>query len=164
MENAQPPAAQLANGHAARAQWDDPDDTGRRGTYSRVIAGHRRADPLVTMHRRSPHEVTTRYLHAAERLRDDHEIGEGVSTGGRGPGGHVGPTDAMLDARARFRAARDGVGPELWRVLAPIALDGWTVSYWAAYHGWAEGKAAGLLIGALGRLHDHYNPSVHNRA
>lgn len=158
------PDVQIATGKAVRGEWDDPNDTGRRGTGVRMIVGYRRADTILMMHRRSPTEITIRHAQAAERLRDDYEIGEGVNTGGRAGGGEIGPTDAMLDARARFADARRHVGPTLWRVLAPIVLDGWSIKDWAAYHGWAEGKAAGMLIAALGCLYDHYNPAVANRA
>lgn len=158
-----PPAHQVATGQAVRDGWDDPDDRRTVGTRTvRQVYGYRRHDPIIAMHRQAPREVTEAHVRAVSRLRDDYEIGEGVSLG-KGTGGDVGPTDAMLDAKARFRDARDAMG-SAWAILGPIAMDGWSVRDWAAYHGYAAGKAAGMLIAALGRLHDHYNPVVSKKA
>jgi len=153
------PAAQVINGAVERAAWDDPDDTGRRGTYVRMVHGYRRSDPLITLHRRSPREVTQQHLQAAERLRDDYEISEGVNLG-KGSGGDAGPLDVQLDARTRYRTAVTAVGPSLCAVLLPVVLSAWTVKEWAEDRGMSETKAAGYLIAALDRLQDHYNPVV----
>ena len=99
------------------------------------------------------------HLHAVERLKDDFEIGEGVSLG-KGGGGDIGPLDAQLDARTRYRAAVRAVGPSLCGILLPVALSGWTVKQWAAARGMSENKAAGYMIAALDRLQDHYTPGV----
>lgn len=176
---------QVTRGYVETGAWDDPTDTGRRNsTNVRLVHGFRRADPLITLHRRSPHEVTERHLRAAERLRDDHEIGEGVRGVGRGAGGGVGPTDAQLDGLTRYREAVAAVGQSQCAILLPVVLAGWTVKRWVESKGPAtdsnsrvlydrrgqplpamtEQKAAGYLIAALDRLHEHYNPPVANRA
>lgn len=157
------PAAQLVNDAVMRAEWDDPNDTGRRGSYTRMVHGYRRSDPLITLHRRSPREVTDQHLRAAERLRDDYEISEGVNLG-KGSGGESGPLDVQLDARARYRAAVQAVGPRLSTVLLPVVLSSWTVKQWAEDRGMSETKAAGYLIAALDRLQDHFNPVVRKSA
>jgi len=153
------PVAQVTNGAVERAAWDDPDDTGRRGSYVRMVHGYRRSDPLITLHRRSPREVTQQHLQAAERLRDDYEIGEGINLG-KGSGGESGPLDVQIDARTRYRAAVQAVGPRLCTVLLPVVLSAWTVKQWAEDRGMSETKATGYLIAALDRLQDHYNPVV----
>ena len=153
------PAIQVANDAVVRDAWDDPNDTGRRGTYVRMVHGYRRSDPLVTLHRRSPREVTPQHLRAAERLRDDYEIGEGVNLG-KGGGGEAGPLDVQLDARTRYRSAVAAVGPSLCAILLPVVLSAWTVKQWAEDRGMSETKAAGYLIAALDRLRDHYDPVV----
>jgi len=153
------PAAQVVNGAVERATWDDPDDTGRRGSYVRMVHGYRRSDPLITLHRRSPREVTQQHLQAAERLRDDYEISEGVNLG-KGSGGEAGPMDVQIDARTRYRAAVAAVGPSLCAILLPVVLSAWTVKQWAEDRGMSETKASGYLIAALDRLQDHYNPVV----
>jgi len=155
----QVPAAQVANGAVERAAWDDPDDTGRRGSYVRMVHGYRRSDPLITLHRRSPREITQQHLQAAERLRDDYEIGEGVNLG-KGSGGETGPLDVQIDARTRYRAAVAAVGPSLCAILLPVVLSAWTVKQWAEDRGMSETKASGYLTAALDRLQDHYNPVV----
>ena len=183
-----PPDVQMDNETAVRAHWDDPTDTGRtenylrRGqAYVRQVHGYRRADPILALHRRNPEEVTKLHVQAAERLRDDMEIGAGISTGGKGGGGDVGPTDAMIDAAARFRAACDAVGRSMCTILLPVVLDGWTVKQWTEARpkrdrdgkvvvrngkpvpSLSEERASGYLLAALARLHDHYNPPVHRR-
>jgi len=153
------PTTQVVNGAVERAAWDDPDDTGRRGSYVRMVYGYRRSDPLITLHRRSPREVTPQHLQAAERLRDDYEIGEGVNLG-KGSGGEAGPMDVQIDARTRYRSAVAAVGPSLCAILLPVVLSAWTVKQWAEDRGMSETKASGYLIAALDRLQDHYNPVV----
>ena len=157
------PAVQFTNGSAVRAEWDDPNDTGRRGTYTRMVHGYRRSDPLITLHRRSPREFTDQHLRAAERLRDDYEISEGVSLE-KGQGGEAGPLDVQLDARARYRGAVQAVGPRLCTILLPVVLSSWTVKRWAEERDMSETKAAGYLIASLDRLQDHYNPVVRKSA
>jgi len=179
------PAAQLASDKAVRDHWDDPNDTGRveshlrRGkSYVRQVYGYRRADPVLALHRRSPDQVTARHVQAAERLRDDLEISQGINTGGKGGTRDVGPTEAMIDADTRFRDARASVGDNLWDILARVVLDGWSVKQWTAARpkrdgtgravmrsgkavpAMSEEKASGFLIAALARLDDHYNPRV----
>lgn len=159
-----PPAAQLANGTASRDAWDDPTDTGRAGSYVRLVRGYRRADTLVGMHKRSPAEVTRQHLQAVERLRDDHEISQGVNTGGRGSGGMtVGPTEAMIDAAARFRAALAAVDVDLHSILLPITLAGTTVKDTAKRRGIRPEAARAELLVALDQLRDHYLPPVYRR-
>ena len=153
------PATQLVNDVVMRAEWDDPNDTGRRGTYTRMVHGYRRSDPLITLHRRSPREYTDQHLRAAERLRDDYEISEGVSLE-KGQGGEAGPLDVQLDARARYRAAVQAVGPRLCTILLPVVLSSWTMKRWAEERDMSETKAAGYLIAALDRLHDFFNPVI----
>ena len=153
------PAIQLANDAVMRDAWDDPTDTGRRGTYVRMVHGYRRSDPLITLHRRSPREITVQHLRAAERLRDDHELGEGVNLG-VGAGGEAGPLDVQLSARSRYRAAVAAVGPSLCAILLPVVLSAWTVKQWSEERGMSETKAAGYLIAALDRLRDYYEPMV----
>jgi hypothetical protein len=173
---------QIATGAVVRDTWDDPADTGRQGTYVRIVSGYRRADPVLAMHRRNPGEITRGHVQAAERLRDDYEIAEGVNTGGRGSGGEVGPTEAMLDARRRFERAKAALGDTLASILLPVVLDGWTVKQWTEARplrdaagdlvlrngkpvpSLSEEKAGGFLIAALGRLRDHYTPLVRNPA
>lgn len=168
-EPSTPPAQQIANGHATRAEWDEPKETGRvenylRGgkSYVRQVQGFRRADPILALHRRSPNEFTRQHVQAAERLRDDHEIGQGVNLG-LGSGGGLGPADAQLDAMARYRAAVQALGPRLWAIVDPVVIHWQTVAWWAEKFGRSEHKAAGYLIAALDALHDHYNPPVKNR-
>ena len=130
-----PPAQQLVNGHASRAEWDDPDDTGRRNsTHARAVHGFRRADPILALHRRSPNEFTRQHVQACERLRDDHEIGQGVNLG-LGSGGGLGPADAQMDAMARYRAAVRALGPRLWAIVDPVVIHWHTVAWWAAKFG-----------------------------
>jgi hypothetical protein len=155
-----PPAAQLLNRHIARAEWDDPADTGRTGSYARVVYGFRRHDVLITLHRRSPLEFTRQHLQSVERLRDDHEIGEGVQGIGRGSGGQVGPTDARLDAVARYRAAVQAVGWEPWAVLRLVAIDNQTLGVVSVRLGLQRRPCRRRLIDALDRLTLHYNPVV----
>ena len=158
-----PVAEQIVHGLVEPAQWDDPDDTGRRGSYSAVVVGWRRADPILALHRRSPRDVTADHVRAVERLRDDYEIGEGARGVGRGAGGGIDPTEAQIDAAGRYRAAVSAVGPGLCDVLIPVALAGWTVHALAERRGISDHRAAGMLIGALIRLRDHYDPPVAGR-
>lgn len=169
-----PPAQQQANGHAVRAEWDEPNETGRvenylRGgkSYVRQVQGFRRADPLITLHKRDPKEITEHHLRAAERLRDDWEMGQGVMRRSGAGNGDVGIITAQMAAAQRYRSAVKAVGPRLFSVLELIVLHGWTVAQWAEKFGLSEHKAKGYLIAALDCLHDHYNPkigeSVHER-
>lgn len=156
-----PPSAQVAAGHVERAEWDDPDDTRTVGTRTvRQVHGFRRADPLITLHRRDPREITVQHLRAAERLRDDFEKSQGVMRGNGTGNGDMGIVNAQMAASARYRAAVRDIGPRLWTILRLIAIDGWTVAQWAEKFELSEHKAKGYLIAALDRLHDHYNPKV----
>lgn len=156
-----PPAQQQANGHAVRAEWDDPEDTGRRNsTHARAVHGFRRADPLITLHKRDPKEITEQHLRAAERLRDDWEMGQGVMRRSGAGNGDVGIITAQMAAAQRYRSAVKAVGPRLFSVLELIVLHGWTVAQWAEKFGLSEHKSKGYLIAAMDCLHDHYNPPV----
>ena len=158
-DTAAPPGAQLANAHAERAEWDDPEDTGRRGSYARQVHGFRRIDPLITLHRRDPREITEQHIRAAEKLRDDHEMSQGVMRRSGG-GGDMGIVNAQMAAAERYRAAVKAVGPRLWTILRLVVIDGWTVQRWAQKFVMSEHKAKGYLVAALDCLHDHYNPAT----
>lgn len=153
------PDVQIANGAAMRAEWDDPDDTRTVGSRTvRQVHGFRRADPLVSLHKRSPRDVTEQHLRAAERLRDDWEMSQGARRKSGTGNGDVGIITAQMMAATRYRAAVAAMGASLWSILRLIVLDGWTVRAWALKFGWKEHRAAGYLIAALDALHDHYNP------
>lgn len=156
-----PPSAQVAAGHVERAEWDDPDDTRTVGTRTvRQVHGFRRADPLITLHRRDPREITVQHLRAAERLRDDWEMGQGVMRRAGSGNGEVGIITAQMAAAQRYRAAVKAVGPRLFSVLELIVLHGWTVAQWANKFVLSEHKSKGYLVAALDCLHDHYNPKI----
>lgn len=160
LETIAPPSAQLATGHAERAEWDDPADTGRAGTGVRMVHGFRRADPLITLHKRDPREITIQHLRAAERLRDDWEMGQGVMRRAGSGNGEVGIITAQMAAAQRYRAAVKAVGPRLFSVLELIVLHEWTVAQWANKFVLSEHKSKGYLVAALDCLHDHYNPKI----
>jgi hypothetical protein len=156
-----PPRAQIATGHVERAEWDDPDDRRTVGTRTvRQVHGFRRADPLVTLHKRDPREITEQHLRAAERLRDDFERGQGVVRKSGAGNGDMGIITSQMAAAQRYREAVRAVGPRLWTILRLVAIDGWTVAQWAEKFGMSQHAAKGYLIAALDCLHDHYNPVV----
>jgi uncharacterized protein DUF6456 len=147
---------------AERAQWDDPDDRNIRSKTARQVIGHRRVDPLVTIHRREG-LVTESHLRAAVRYRDDYETGiegatppkdEGQSSAGPGAG-----MDARLDAMARFRQATQAVGQRLSRILVAIVLGLEDVTRYAASVRINRHIAMGYLIAALDRLAEFYEPA-----
>lgn len=155
------PDAQIATGHATRDQWDDPDDTRTVGSRTvRQVYGFRRADPLITLHRRSPHDFTVAHLRAAERLRDDYEMSEGARVRSGQGNGDMGIINAQMAAAARYRNAVQAVGPEPWAILRLVVLDGWVLLRWATAFRMAEKTARRRLIDALDLLHLHYNPPV----
>lgn len=164
MDTLAPPAAQIDTGHVERAEWDDPDDRRTAGSRTvRQVHGYRRADPLVTLHKRAPREITEQHLRAAERLRDDYERGQGVVRRSGTGNGDVGIITSQMAAAQRYRNAVQAVGPRLWAILRLVAIDGWTVARWAQKFGMSAHQSKGYLIAALDCLHDHYNPPVRKR-
>lgn len=153
--------AQIVTGYATRDQWDDPDDTRTVGSRTvRQVHGFRRADPLITLHRRSPADFPVAFLRAAERLRDDYEMSEGARVRAGQGNGDMGIINAQMAAAARYRNAVQAVGPEPWAVLRLVVLDGWALLRWAQRFHVAEKTARRRLIAALDLLHLHYNPPV----
>lgn len=157
-----PPDAQVSGGYAVRDQWDDPDDKRTVGSRTvRQVAYWRRADPILTMHKRDPRMVTVDHLRAVERLRDDWDKAQGLMARGVGGSGINGPTDARLDAVARVRAAHDALGGVIWMVVLCVALWGKSLTWMRAKSpivGLPSRATAAALVEGLDRLHNHYNP------
>ena len=154
---------QRVTGKVTRGAWDDPADTGRKGSYSMTVYGWRRGDALMDMHLSSPSVYTIRHIHAAARLRDDYDISEGVSTG-KGSGGDIGPTEAMLDAAQRVRNAAQHLGPDGWEIIRNIVIRGWTIPVHAEKSSTVMSleRLRGYLVAQLTALDNHYHPVVVN--
>jgi len=159
------PAAQVETGHAEVASWDDPADTRTVGSRTvRQVHGFRRADPLITLHRRSPADFTAAHLRAAERLRDDYEMSEGARVRSGQGNGDMGIINAQMAAAARYRTAVQAVGATAWTILRLVVLDGWTLARMAAkFHAdvatrTGEYRTRRWLMDALDALDLHYNP------
>lgn len=160
--------AVLRPARVEQGEWTDPDDTqalergpdGRR--RARKVKGFRVIDPIRNLHAHNPGEITERHVRAADRLRDDHEIGEGIRNGRSAAhvsgGSGAGPTDAMLDAAQRYRGAVQAVPPSLWGCLAPLVFHGWTVARLAEARGTSAVRLTGYVQAALDALCDHYWP------
>ena len=145
-----------------RGEWADPDDTNQRSKTPRPVLGYRRADPLRTMHIRGD-LVTKEHMVAAERLRDDCELGHGARPGSerseiRASGHAGGPGDAQLDALARYTAAvaSAGFGTKSCEVMLWVVIHGGDASGWAEAHGISRHVVIGLLVAALDNLERHY--------
>jgi hypothetical protein len=112
--------------------------------------------------------VSTRQLHAGERLRDDWTIagldpritmrweGMPVARGRRGPDAPLDPTLAKIAAKRRFDEALAAVGPGLSDILWRVACAGEGVSDAETTLGWPR-RAGKLVLGlALDRLAQYY--------
>jgi len=146
-------------------EWDDPADQNTRSKTAHQVRGHRVADPLVTLHKRQPSEVTTRHVRCAERYRDDFEAAQGARDpdakgNNGGPQSGCGPSMAHLLALEAYRGANDAVGPRLCFALEHVVLGYQTVSAFAAAARLSPETAKGYLLAALDRLVDHYEPIV----
>jgi hypothetical protein len=146
---------------AERAEWDDPSDQNTRSKTSRQVLGFRRCDPLITLNKRSPKEITEHHLTAVERFRDDHEIAQGATGGGditgvRGFALSSGPSERQLIAMDAYRGALDGVGRRLGQILVSVALNGCDLKTYAERTAQSEHVVKGYLIAALDRLVDVY--------
>ena len=144
-----------------RLHPDDRLDPVRARRMMRTVTVNRAESPLAWLHAHG--RIDDRQLLAGERLRGDYERGglaaavtmrwdaAPPSRGSRGGGaGHL--TDRALDARRRFHAALDHVGPGLadisWRVIC--AGEGMSGAEKAL--GWPARSGRLVLTLALDRL------------
>jgi len=109
-------------------------------------------------------------LAAGERLRADFEHAQlrqrvtaswdqsHVAQRGVSPPKSSEPTDRALDARARFHAALDAVGPEFAGVLVDVCCFLKGLEQVESERGWPRRSAKVLLGAALQALDRHYNP------
>ncbi len=131
-----------------------------------MVAVNLTESPLGWLARRGL--LSARQVAAGERLRADHaRAGLGARVTMRWDparatkGGHCGGADrqalAGLEAKRRFTAAMDAVGPGLNDVLWRVACEGEGIAEAEKGLGWPV-RAGKLVLGmALDRLADHYN-------
>lgn len=160
-----PPAQhQIDTRHVERAAWDDPDDTGRTGSYVRAVHGYRRTDPLAKVHAHSPGKITRRHIRAAEMLRDDWETANGaghvdscvrLATGGVSGGQGVGLAVRWERASRASRGAQDACG-RCWDVVDHVVLRGCSPTAWGLDHGKNGHAAVERLSIGLDALADFY--------
>ena len=155
---------------AERAEWDDPADINTRSKAPRQVLGYRRTDPLRTLHIKQD-LITKEHLAAAERLRDDCELGHGARPGSerseiRSSGHSGGPGDAQLDALRRYTAALSsvGYGTKSCELMLSVVIHGSDVTAWCEGYGISRHVGVGLLVAALDLLKLHYDgPAVRRR-
>ena len=161
---AAPPDHQIATGHIERAQWDDPDDTGRQGSYVRAVHGFRVADPRAKLHAQLPDRITKRHVKAATMLRDDYDVTEGAGyvdsiarMATAGCSGSQGAGLAMRWALANkaTRGAQEACG-RVWDVVAAVVLHGMSATAWGARNGRNGPAAVERLSIGLDALADFY--------
>ena len=122
--------------------------------------------PLGWLHARG--HVTTRQYEAGERLRWDWERAQldpqvtmrwdaaPIKRGRGGRGAAPDPRDSQLDARARFLAAVDSVGPGLADIVWRIVCAGEGMRQAESALGWPA-RAGKLVLGlALDRIATYY--------
>lgn len=114
--------------------------------------------------------LDARQLAAGERLRADFEYGQlgqkvtaswdRARTVRDRKGGQCAsdPSDQALDARARFNAALEAVGPELSGLLVDVCCFLKGLEEVEAARGWPRRSAKVVLRTALSALDRHYNP------
>ena len=104
--------------------------------------------------------ITPAQAAAADRLRDDYELGvEGARDapgGGGAPGWYY--ADARLASLRRYELARAALGP-LWSYTVPIALDAARISDLARLLNRNRQELAGIVKLGLDVLADHYGGS-----
>jgi hypothetical protein len=129
--------------------------------------------PLGWLHSRG--HVTTRQYEAGERLRWDWERAQldpqvtmrwdaaPIRRGRGGRGVAPDPRSSQLDARTRFVAAVDSVGPGLADIVWRIICAGEGMRQAETALGWPA-RAGKLVLGlALDRIADHYRIAQHDR-
>ena len=162
MSDSAPPDHQITTGRLARAQWDDPEDTGRPGSYVRAVHGYRVTDPLAKAH--AAGTITKRHITAAEMLRDDWEVTHGagyvdsiarLDTAGCSTSARVGTAMRWTMASQAARGAQDAVGI-VWDVVNGVVLQGMSPTAWGARNGRNGHRAIERLTIGLDLLADYY--------
>jgi hypothetical protein len=165
-------AVRLREPTAVSAEWRDPQDSGR-SIFPKHVYGFRAADPLLTLHKRFPKDYTKKHVDAAERLRNDYEIGhEGARPGYERLMREVGSTltiagdytsvHSQAGALRRYQSAMKALGKDLADVIRFVVLGIGAepgcnnLSAWAKRRGIGDDKAGGYLMAALDRLAEHY--------
>ena len=129
-----------------------------------VVAVNLDESPLAWLARRGM--LTDVQVCAGERLRRDHGLAglsarvtmrwEAGARGGAGGGGAQGQALVAMDAKRRFDAAMEAVGPGLRDILWRVACEGSGLSEAEKGLGWPT-RAGKLVLGlALDRLVAHY--------
>jgi len=160
-----PPLPALVVTHGLEARFGRGDlvveEAPIAGAATRTVRRLRRADPLQLL--RPP--LSTAQLVAADQLRDDHDLAEGVRAAPSWGGGATAPWQrshyaaARADARARRTAALDDIEERLSDLHALALVE--IVLGWAGLRGWEDrrrqrhGTAAQLLREALEHLAAH---------
>lgn len=133
-----------------------------------LVSANLTESPLAWLARRKM--LDSRQVMAGERLRADHyRAGLGARVTMRweaSPGGSSGNRDASdqtlgrIEARRRFDAAMEAVGPGLGDIVWRVVCEGEGVSEAEKGLGWPA-RAAKLVLGmALERLADHYDNQI----
>ena len=154
---------------AEPSRWRDPTDDNPRRRTAREINASRAVDPLHDLQR--SRYITRRHSRAACRWLGDYERGQ-VELGStlahlgmpRGGGSSPAIPERVLIRLRRFEDACDWVGPGLClHALLHVVL-GWpdplhhSVKSFAALRHIGEQVALGILVAALDRLADFYDP------
>ncbi len=153
--DATPAAVLRARGAVQRAEWDDPADTNDRARKPWQVAGWRRRDPV-----RDLFAARSLERDAADRLRRDVDIASGLRGAERdgvgSGGGFATPTDAMLDAVARVRAACRALTAEEVDAVSWVVVEGASLESYEVRMRLAHGTAEKRVRGAMLSLANHY--------
>ena len=153
--DATPAAVLRERGAVQRAEWDDPADRNDRARKPWQVAGWCRRDPV-----RDLFPPRSRERDAADRLRQDVDIASGLRGAERdgvgGAGGFATPTDAMLDAVARVRAACRALTAEEVDAVSWVVIEGASLESYEAHVHLAHGTAEKRVRGAMLSLANHY--------
>ena len=170
-------SARVIEGKLLSEQALAGDPHGGGGAMTRGAARSRTVNlaesPLGWLHARG--HVTTRQYEAGERLRWDWERAQldpqvtmrwdaaPTKRGRDARGVAPDPRSSQLDARTRFVAAVDSVGPGLADIVWRIICAGEGMRQAETALGWPAGAGKLVLGLALDRIADHYRIAKHVR-